>query len=94
MNGKWYFLLIVAFVLGFALAWMIFGDSVTGSVVTDVSQGTYSWTTAICNDKHECIDVSVECVAGKATSVKPISSLQQFADDWEDSRFTNKTLCG
>ena len=56
----------------------------------------YSWTTAICNDKNECIDVHVVCRNGKVESLEPVSELVKYGEDWKDPRIESnfsKKLC-
>lgn len=68
--------------------------SVTGQVVGTIeSEKTYTWTTAICNDQHQCIDVLVHCEQGKVVSLVPVSNLTQFSEVWNDPRLEDVVLC-
>ena len=67
--------------------------TVTGNVVDQVSEKTYSWTTAVCNDQHQCIDMLIQCEQGKVVSMVPVSNLTQFSEVWNDPRDEDIVLC-
>lgn len=57
----------------------------TGNVVSDLEGDNYSWTKAICNEKHECIDVVIYCNGSKVMKIEPISKLKEFDENWSYS---------
>ncbi len=83
---------IVVLLLGaFGGGYLLGQGKVTGSVVA--SSKTYSWTTAICNERNQCIDVLVQCAGGNVVSLTPVSNLTFFSDAWEDPRTEHPPLC-
>ena len=84
---------LLLFALGFSCAWLVFSSSATGNVVADTHSGTYTWTTAVCNDRQQCIDVRVTCEDGMVTSLTPVSDLHQFSEVWEDPRVHKQVFC-
>ena len=85
-------LLACAFVVGAGVTWVLLEGKITGNVIQE-AQRSYTWTTALCTDTHECIDVEVTCADGKTVAVKPLSALHAFGDDWEDPRSGKQILC-
>lgn len=85
-------LLACACALGAGITWVLLEGQITGNVIQE-AQGSYTWTTALCTDTNECIDVAVTCEDGKAVAVKPLSALHAFGDDWEDPRPARTDLC-
>ena len=80
-------LIILAFLAGLFLdRFVLTGQAVQGE--------SYTWTTAICNSRNECIDVLVECENGNVVSIEPVSDLKKFTDEWEDIRGEAGDLCG
>jgi hypothetical protein len=84
-----FLLMLGAFGGGFLLG----QNAVTGQVIEESRGKTYSWTTAICNDDHQCIDVLVQCVDGKVDSMTPVSNLTSFSETWEDPRDEAVVFC-
>jgi hypothetical protein len=82
---KWVVIGLFAFVVGFAIGIFLFGGGITGRAVEDIEKN-YSYTTAVCNDYNQCIDVLIECEQGKVKKIVPVSELVEFEDDWEDVR--------
>ena len=74
-------LILLAFVIGILLGRGIF----TARVVEDINS-SYSWTKAICNAEHECLDVSITCENGKALKIEPVSGFIEHNSSWEDPR--------
>ncbi len=77
-------LLAAAFSAGYLIQNIARG--VTGQAVAAVEKQNYSWTTAICNNNKECIDVVIFCEQGTVTHIQPISNLTQFTEQWHDPR--------
>ena len=77
----------------FGAGYLVGQGTVTGNVVDQVSGKTYSWTTAVCNEDHQCIDVLIHCEQGKVTSMVPVSNLTQFSEVWEDPRDEDIVFC-
>ncbi len=96
-------LLVVVFFLGFIIGLSVKdgNKSVTGKAVfgeadnvIKTESGNYTWTTAICNSKKECIDVLIKCKDGEVAGIEPISNLTIFSEDWKDYRnLDNKDFC-
>jgi len=83
-------LVIVVFVLG-----ILFKDIlsfITGSVVLNQDdkgigeKKVETFTTAVCNNDKECVDVLVTCLNGNVSKMELASNLTKFSDSWEDKR--------
>ncbi len=61
-------------------------------LVENISKN-YTWTTAICNLKKECIDVTIHCENGKVKSIIPSSKLIKNHDSWIDPRGDKIEFC-
>lgn len=80
----WYVLVaVLLFVVGVAVGFFVREVSLTGEVVRNVEE--YSYTRAICSE-GECIDVVVSCDGGDVVEIEPISYFVEFEDEWEDPR--------
>ena len=80
----WYVLVVVLLlVLSGAVGFFVRDVSLTGMVVEDF--GEYSYTRAVCLE-NECIDVVVWCSGGDVVDIEPIFYLVEFGDEWEDPR--------
>ena len=84
--------LVVGLILGFTISKISFQPQITANVIEE-SSTNYTYTTAICNENKECIDVLVECENQKVISLKPTSKLVEFPEDWEDFREEKEHLC-
>lgn len=84
-------LLAAAFTAGYIAHGL--NKGVTGQVIVEVNKSSYSWTTAICNDNKECIDVLVECENGSVAGLKPVSDIKEFSQSWEDPRIVQGKYC-
>ena len=96
MNFKIFSLSISLFVLGiligfFANKLTFENPSITGQVIN--SQNQYSYTTAICNEENECIDVLVECSNGQVVSLTPTSEIIKLNEEWKDFRDKEESFC-
>lgn len=49
-------------------------------------EGYHSFTKAICNTEHYCIDVFVVCKNKEVIDIFPLGEGIQFSEDWEDPR--------
>lgn len=92
---------VAIFVFGFILGIMVHStyqdtmvklSGITGNAVSEES-GNYTWTTAVCNDKNECIDVLIECSEGQVMGISPVSNLTAFDENWTDPRNVNIRYC-
>lgn len=65
-----------------------FQGNVTGKVISEEvnENNSYSWTTAICNENKECVDVTIKCDKGNVVSIVPASELKSFNESWSDPR--------
>ncbi len=95
MNKKFYIVLvIVALIVGILIGKYAFNGSLTGSVVSNAENNrSYSWTTAICDDKNRCVDVLIECENGNVKNLTPVSDLNEFSDNWTDPRSGKLNYC-
>lgn len=85
---------VVALIVGILVGKYVFNGSLTGSAVSsNENNRSYSWTTAICDDENRCMDVLIECENGSVKSLKPVSDLREFADNWSDSRKGKLNYC-
>jgi hypothetical protein len=85
--------LIIGFFFGFIYSGLNSQSpelTLTGQVI---SENVYTYTTAICNDKNECIDVLVECENGDVISLTPTSNLLDLGKGFEDFRDKPETFC-
>jgi len=71
------------FVVGVIVGFFAGDVSLTGNVVDDL--GEYSYTRAICSD-NECIDVVVHCEGGDVVDIEPLLYLVEHEEGWEDPR--------
>ena len=76
---------VLVIVLVFTLG--VFFDSIvlTGSVVEVVGMD-YSWTSAICDEENNCLDVLIECSGGNVVGIVPVSGFIDHPSDWIDPR--------
>lgn len=80
----WSVLFVVGlFVVGVIAGFFLGEVSLTGRVVEDVSE--YSYTRAICSG-NECIDVVVHCEGGDVVDIEPDFYLVEHEEGWEDPR--------
>ncbi|MSS74886.1 hypothetical protein EXS73_01590 [Candidatus Pacearchaeota archaeon] len=88
-------LLVCVFALGIGITWVVLEGTFTGNVVQEEVSfgGTYSWTTAVCNEHRQCIDMLIECVDGAVVRMTPVSNLLQFSEAWVDPRPTGTPFC-
>ena len=77
---------VSAFLLGFFTSYRISGEAV--KVEED---NHYSWTSAICNEKNECIDILIYCNNGYVEKMTPVSNLIKFNISWIDERDLNNS---
>ncbi|MEK6892715.1 MAG: hypothetical protein AABX07_00775 [Nanoarchaeota archaeon] len=87
------FLILIIFILGFFTGRYFINENLTGKSVADITNKSYSWTTAICNTENKCIDVLIECENGKVKNISPMSDLIEFKGYWEDPRINGVTYC-
>lgn len=73
-------------------------SSITGKAIANTEEQNisrdYSYTTAICNSKKECIDILITCENHSVINMEPLSELLKFPSDWEDERPENSSYCG
>ncbi len=73
-------------------------SSITVKAVSNTEEqnisNNYSYTTAICNSKKECIDVLITCKNNSVIKMEPVSELLQLPSGWEDQRPKNSSYCG
>jgi len=67
-------------------------QTITGEAIQEPKED-YTYTTAICNQNKECIDVLVECSGGNVASLTPTSKLIDLGDDFEDFRDPQEQFC-
>ena len=80
----WHVLIVVLlFVLGVAIGFFVRDFSLTGDVVKNFDD--YTYTRAICSER-ECIDVIVSCSGGDVVGIEPVFYLVEFEEGWEDPR--------
>ena len=65
-------------ILFFGLGFFISNFSFTGKVI-DTPQN-YSYSTAICNEDKQCLDVLVSCFGNEILEIKPITELRDFSN--------------
>jgi len=83
--------LIIGFLLGFFLSNSQLPEpTLTGQAISD---NEYTYTTAICNNDNECIDILVECDNGNVISLTPTSNLLDLGSDFEDFRDPKDEFC-
>ncbi len=70
-----------------------FQGNVTGNVISENENNSYSWTTAVCNEKNECVDVIIKCDKGNVIEITPASELKNFDGNWSDRRNEKKEYC-
>ena len=75
---------ISALLVGIIIGLSINNFLPTGQAISNPNE--YSYTTAICNNNNECIDVLVKCHNGEVTSLEPTSKLIKLNNDWQDPR--------
>jgi hypothetical protein len=108
MEAKAYAIIFLLVATGFALGYLTGSISsskpeqtqttipttpqITGEVIREESK-EYTYTTAICNESNECIDVLVECEGGNVISLTPVSELLELGDDFEDFRDPPEEFC-
>lgn len=78
-------LVILSIVLIFSLGMFVDDFVLTGDVVRE-SDSDYSWTSAICDEENNCLDVLISCSGGKVVDLKPITGLIDHPEGWIDPR--------
>jgi|APSaa5957512622_1039677.scaffolds.fasta_scaffold70794_2 hypothetical protein len=89
-------LAVVAFVLG--LLFREVSPFFTGSVIANADleineKKVETFTTAVCSNDQECVDVLVTCLNGSVSKMELVSNLTKFSDLWEDKRELEGSLC-
>jgi hypothetical protein len=97
MTLKTILFIILALIIGFLLGYFIKSltipePTITGNPIQEPSK-EYSYTTAICNENKECIDVFIECSGGNVISLTPTSKLHEFDENWQDFRVPQERYC-
>lgn len=83
----------IVFVIGLLVGLAFMNGSLIGKVIgLDKTAGNYSYTKALCYEK-QCMDVFIECYAGNVVSIKPVSEVVQFGENWTDLRNQTAVLC-
>jgi len=90
--NKTILLILITFILGFLTSFIITKPTPTGQVIEEPHRD-YTYTTAICNQSNNCIDVLVECSGGNVIGLKPSSELVKQSENWEDFRNNNREFC-
>jgi hypothetical protein len=73
-------MVLIAFILGLFVGFMINRFNLTGQTVKEVEYTDHTYTRAICNSQSECIDVLVECAGENVKDIEPVSDLKDFSD--------------
>ena len=85
-------ILVVCIVLAFAIGILLGRTVLTGNVIVDGSNQTYSYTKAFCNFEKDCIDFLVHCENGDVAKIEPISRVVRI-DSLNLSELSNDDLC-
>ena len=83
MKIRYFLVLVLLFVVGVVVGFVVRGGSLTGEVVRDLEE--YSYTRAVCSEE-ECIDVVVFCEGERVVEIEPIFYLIEHEDGWGDPR--------
>ena len=78
-------LIILLIVSIFSLGMFVDNLVLIGNVVREIDSD-YSWTSAICDENNNCLDVLIRCSGGKVVDLKPITGLVDHPEDWIDPR--------
>ncbi len=78
-------------ILCFGLGFFISNFSFTGKVIDNPQN--YSYSTALCNQNKQCLDVLVFCSGNEILEIKPITELRDFSNlsDWKAPK--SKEFC-
>jgi len=83
----------IAFIAGYVLN--SHSSVISGNAILNGQDypSKYSWTTALCDSNHYCMDIYVECSGKTILNVTPMSDIISFNANWEDPRMQNNELC-
>ena len=87
MNKKTLF--VISLAIGLLIGITAANFSPTGKTI---SENKYTYTTAICNQDKECIDVLVSCQDNQVIKIEPTSDLINLKENWQDPR-ENVNFC-
>jgi hypothetical protein len=98
---KTIYTILISFVIGAAISFSLTffssnlspDPTITGQVILEQPTSQYTYTTAICNDNNECIDVLVECINGNVISLTPSSDLLDLGPEFDDFREKQDQFC-
>lgn len=90
--------LYIFLMLALLLAGFIFGlytqKTISSRTVSEeLLQNQYSYTTAICNNNRECIDIFVTCNGSNVQKLVPVSDKISFPPGWNDTRDWRGGFC-
>ena len=93
METKHIIIILAVLILGFVLGLLFNKFALTANVVANTNISSYTYTTALCNNQKECMDVLVSCENGETTSVEAISHVLKNSENWSDPRNVSDSLC-